>query len=60
MVCFVFTFALLTVSELTTVTVLTAVAAIVITFFHIVHIIAETVANVRVKTLGTLVVGVFA
>jgi len=60
MVCFVFTFALLTVSELTTVAVLTAVAAIVFTFRHIVHIIAETVANVRVKTLGTLVVGVFA
>lgn len=60
MVCFVFTFALLTVSELTTVTVLTAVAAIVFAFRHIVHIIAETVANVRVKTLGTLMVGVFA
>jgi len=60
MVCFVFTFTLLTVSELTTVTVLTAVAAIVLTFRHIVHIIAETVANVRMKTLGTLVVGVFA
>jgi len=60
MVCFVFTFALLTVSELIKVTGLTAVATIVFTFRHIVHIIAETVANVHVNTLGTLVVGVFA
>lgn len=60
MVLFVETFALVTVSELTTVTVFTAVAAIVLTFRHIVHIIAETVRNVRVKTLGTLMLGVFA
>lgn len=60
MVCFVLTFALLAVSELTTVAVFTAVAVIVLTFRHIVHIIAETVALVRVKTLGTLMLGVFA
>jgi len=60
MVCFVLTFALLTVSELSTVTVITAVAVIVITFRHIVHIIAETVLHVPAKTLGTLMLGVFA